>query len=76
MTGESGGIEMQIDDEHPSNREPEIDPEVPEADALEQMQPALPEDEDEEPDTIPPDAPEADALEQSRSLPPEDETGR
>ena len=55
-----------------------IEAEVPEADALEQMQPALPEDvdEDEEPASIPPDVPEADALEQSRSVPPEDESDR
>jgi hypothetical protein len=62
-----------------SERGPEIGSEVPEADALEQLQPALPdadEDEDEEPDTIPPEVPEADALEQARSLPPEDETAR
>jgi hypothetical protein len=54
----------------------EIGAEVPEADALEQMQPAVPDDEDEEPASIAPDVPEADALEQSRSVPPEDETGR
>jgi hypothetical protein len=60
-----------------SERGPEIGSEVPEADALEQLQPALPDaDEDEEPDTIPPEVPEADALEQARSLPPEDETAR
>ena len=53
-----------------------IGAEVPEADALEQMQPTLPDDEDEEPASIPPEVPEADALEQSRSVPPEDETGR
>jgi hypothetical protein len=54
----------------------EIGAEVPEADALEQMLPAVPDDEDEEPASIAPDVPEADALEQSRSVPPEDETGR
>jgi hypothetical protein len=57
-----------------------IGAEVPEGDALEQLRPALPEDEDvdedEEPASIPPEVPEADALEQSRSVPPEDETGR
>jgi hypothetical protein len=55
-----------------------IGAEVPEADALEQMRPALPDDvdDDEEPASIPSDVPEADALEQSRSVPPEDETGR
>ena len=67
---------MRTNDE--SHDDQEIGPEVPEADALEQMQPALPEDvdEDEEPASIPPDVPEADALEQSRSVPPEDETDR
>lgn len=67
---------MQSDDEPRTDQEPDIGPEVPEADAIEQRQPAVPEDGDERPDTIPPDAPEADALEQSRSVPPEDETGR
>ena len=67
---------MRTDDESHGDRE--IGPEVPEADALEQMQPALPDDvdDDEEPASIPPDGPEADALEQSKSVPPEDETGR
>jgi hypothetical protein len=69
---------MPTNDESRGDRELEIGSEVPEADALEQLQPALPddEDEDEEPDTIPPEVPEADALEQARSLPPEDETAR
>jgi hypothetical protein len=69
---------MRTNDEARGDREPEIGPEVPEADALEQQQPALPDDvdEDEEPATIPPEVPEADALEQARSVPPEDETGR
>ena len=54
-----------------------IGAEVPEADALEQMQPALPDDvDDEEPVSIPLDVSEADALEQSKSVPPQDETGR
>jgi hypothetical protein len=67
---------MRSNDESRGDRE--IDPEVPEADALEQMQPALPDDVDDEEErrSIPPDVPEADALEQSKSLPPEDETGR
>ena len=60
-----------------SHGDREIGREVPEADALEQMQPALPDDlDDEEPESIPLDVPEADALEQSKSVPPEDETGR
>ena len=68
---------MRTNDE--SHGDQEIGPEVPEADALEQMQPALPDDDvddDEEPESISLDVPEADALEQSRSVPPEDETGR
>ena len=67
---------MHTNDESHGDRE--IGVEVPEADALEQMQPALPEDvdDDEESASIPPDVPEADALEQSKGLPPEDETGR
>ena len=66
---------MRTNDESHGDRE--IGTEVPEADALEQMQPALPDDEDdEEPESIPLDVPEADALEQSKSVPPEDETGR
>ena len=67
---------MRTNDE--SHGEQEIGPEVPEADALEQMRPALPDDVDDdgEPESIPPDVPEADALEQSKSVPPEDETGR
>jgi hypothetical protein len=69
---------MRSDEGSGSGQGPEIGAEVPEADALEQMQPALPDDvdDDEELRSIPPDVPEADALEQSRSLPPEDETGR
>ena len=69
---------MPTNDDSRGDQELEIGPEVPEADALEQLRPALPDDadEDEEPDTIPPDVPEADALEQARSVPPEDETHR
>jgi hypothetical protein len=55
---------------------PEIEPEVPEADALEQRMPALPEDTDDEPTSIPPEAPEADVLEQSRSVPVDDSEPR
>ncbi len=69
---------MRTNDESHGDRE--IGLEVPEADALEQMQPALPDDlddlDDEEPESIPLEVPEADALEQSKSVPPEDETGR
>lgn len=50
---------------------PSIDPEVPEADALEQAQPALPE-EDGQPVVrkvnVPIEAPEADVLDQAREV--------
>ncbi len=65
---------MRSEDERPADQE--IGAEVPEADALEQRQPAVAEEPDEKPDTIPPEVPEADALEQSRSVPADDETGR
>lgn len=64
------------DDEHAPDPEPsEIEADVPEADAIEQQQPALPDD-DEELVSIPPDVPEADALEQSRDVPLDDDRER
>ena len=61
-------------DEEPTPTDPpEIPEDVPEADALEQRQAALPEEADDEPDTIPEEAPEADALEQARAVPTGDE---
>lgn len=67
---------MRSDDEPRGDQDPEIGPEVPEADAIEQRRPAVPDEGDERPETIPPEVPEADALEQSRGVPPDDETGR
>jgi hypothetical protein len=69
---------MRSDEEPRADQESEIGDDVPEADAIEQRQPAVAEDADAEgdPDAIPADAAEADALDQARSLPPEDETGR
>jgi hypothetical protein len=55
---------------------PEIEPEVPEADALEQRMPTLPEDTDDEPTSIRPETPEADVLEQSKGLPLDDSEPR
>jgi hypothetical protein len=52
------------------------DAEVPEADAFEQRQPAIPADTDEEQAAISPDAPEADALDQSRDVPIPDDVDR
>jgi hypothetical protein len=48
-----------------------LDPEAPEADAIEQLQAATPLDSDPF-KALPPDASEADALEQSRSVPLDD----
>jgi hypothetical protein len=66
------------DDEARPGPEPsEIEADVPEADAIEQQQPTLPDDdEDEEPVSIPSDAPEADALEQARGVPMDDDAER
>jgi hypothetical protein len=64
------------DEREPDPEPPEIEADVPEADAIEQHQPALPEDVDEEHVSIPPDAPEADALEQARDVPLDDDGGR
>jgi hypothetical protein len=50
----------------------EIDPDTPEADAIEQRQEAIPE-ADPDPEDLPPDASEADALEQAREVPFTDE---
>jgi hypothetical protein len=68
---------MRTDD--PTDRqetEPDIDAEVPEADALEQRRPADAGDIDDADVTVPPDAPEADALEQSRAVPADDDVDR
>jgi hypothetical protein len=65
------------DDERGPDPEPsEIEADVPEADAIEQQQPALPDDGDEEQVSIPPDVPEADALEQSKDVPLDDDRER
>jgi hypothetical protein len=66
------------DDELGPDSEPsEIEADVPEADAIEQHQPTLPDDdEDDEPVSIPSDAPEADVLEQSRGVPLDDDRER
>ena len=69
---------MRTDDPPtPDERSEEIGAEVPEADAIEQRRPAVPEPDDEETTAIPPDAPEADALEQATPVPaPDDDTDR
>jgi hypothetical protein len=64
------------DEREPDPEPPEIEADVPEADAIEQQQPALPDDVDEEQVSIPPDAPEADALEQARDVPLDDDGQR
>jgi hypothetical protein len=65
-----------IGDEPGSDQDDELGVEVPEADAIEQRLPVVPDDVDDEPDAIPEDAPEADALEQAKSVPPEDDAQR
>jgi hypothetical protein len=66
-----------MDDETvPEPIERDEDAEVPEADAFEQRQPAIPADTDEEEAAISPDAPEADALDQSRDVPIPDDMDR
>ena len=60
----------------PDPEAPEIDADVPEADAIEQHQSALPDDASEEPATIPDDASEADALDQARIVPLDDDAPR
>jgi hypothetical protein len=62
---------MQRDDYDADESEPEplperLDPDVPEADAIEQFQSAAPAMVDDEPFSLPPDAAEADALDQWR----------
>ena len=54
-----------------SSPSPFGDPEVPEADALDQQREVDPEPADGEP-TLDPEVPEGDALEQSRQVPPPD----
>jgi hypothetical protein len=56
--------------------EPDIDAEVPEADALEQRQPTDASDIDDGDVTVPADAAEADALDQSRPVPTDDDVDR
>jgi hypothetical protein len=51
---------------------PTDDPDVPEADGLEQSREAVPGPVDVPPSTVGPGVPEADALEQSRDVPPPD----
>jgi hypothetical protein len=74
------GSETTMRTDEPADRqetERDIDPEVPEADALEQRRPADAGDIDIDADmTVPPDAPEADALEQSRAVPADDDIDR
>ena len=65
-----------IGDEPGPTEDDEIGTEVPEADALEQRLPLVPDDADDEPESIPADAPEADALEQAKGVPPEDDARR
>lgn len=68
---------MSIDEGSGPDRETlEIGAEVPEADAIEQRQPAVPEGADEEPEAIPADAAEADALDQTRGVPPDEDADR
>ena len=68
---------MSIDEGSGPDREaPEIGAEVPEADAIEQLQPTVPEGVDEEPEAIPADAAEADALDQARGVPPDEDPDR
>ncbi|HTW08592.1 MAG TPA: hypothetical protein VME46_13830 [Acidimicrobiales bacterium] len=56
---------------------PSIDPEVPEADALEQAQPVVPGAEAEpRAPRLPLEAPEADVLDQAREVPDEDDEWR
>jgi hypothetical protein len=66
-----------------AREEPAPDPEpskigtdIPEADAIEQQQPALPDDTSDEPEAIPDDAAEADALDQNRTVPLDDDAPR
>ena len=68
---------MRSEDGSGPEREPtEIGDDVPEADAIEQQQPMVPEAVDDRPEAIPPDAAEADALDQARAVPPDDDLDR
>jgi hypothetical protein len=60
------------DDPEPDPQWPELRPETPEADAIEQRQAAVPDDVD-APVRVPTDASEADVLDQSRVVPVDDE---
>jgi hypothetical protein len=61
------------DEPAPHPAVPELGPEMPEADVLEQWQSTDPADIGDGPETIPPDASEADALDQTRVVPFDDE---
>ena len=65
--------ELPPDEHGPS--EGDVEPEAPEADAIEQRQPADPVVDDEAPGEIAAEVPEADALEQARALPVDEEPG-
>ena len=65
-------------DSDPEEYEPagdvgELGSDQPEADALEQHQPADPDDRDDDVTTIPAEVPEADALDQARAAPVDDD---
>lgn len=64
------------DEPLPDPETPEIEADVPEADAIEQHQPTIPLDAAEEPESIPDDAAEADALDQARTVPLDDDAPR
>lgn len=64
--------EFEPDEPEPEGELVRLEPEAPEADAIEQRQAIVAEDEY-EPIVVPIDAPEADVLEQSRVVPLDDE---
>jgi hypothetical protein len=67
MSGTGEPYDVDPEDYEPESDVPDVRFDEPEADALEQQQPADPEARDDVVTTIPADVPEADALEQARS---------
>jgi hypothetical protein len=61
------------DETRPDDEPSEIPADVPEGDAIEQLLPALADDEPDEPSSLPPDADEADALDQARPVPADED---
>jgi hypothetical protein len=67
MSGTGEQYDVDPEDYEPEGDVPEVRFDEPEADVLEQQQPADPDDRDDDVPRIPADVPEADALEQAQS---------